>query len=81
MQRVDAPALGRGLGGGVSGLTEDETAEQHVAPPVGGVADPAVAIRADGDGLDRLGDDRVDVELGLLDCDNVGPEAPPMTLH
>jgi hypothetical protein len=77
VQGVDAPSLGRGLGRRVCRLPEDEPAEEHLAPPVGRVADPPVAVGTDDDGLDRLGDDGVDVELGLCDRAKVGPEAPP----
>src|SRR5262249_34417788 len=44
---------------------EHEPSEEALAEPVRGVADPAVAVRAHRDELDRLLDERLDVDLRL----------------
>ena len=65
MQRVDTSAIGSGARHGVHGLRQDEPAEQALAEPVRRVSYPPVAVGPYRHELDRLLDDRLDVELGL----------------
>ena len=67
MERVEPPALGRVACRGDDCLRDDEAAEEHVAEPIGRFAQPGLLARAGshGEEIERLGDQRVDVGLGV----------------
>src|SRR2546423_446722 len=81
VRRVDPPPIGSGACPRVHGLRQDEPAEQALAEPVRRVSYPPVAVGPYRHELDRLLDDRLDVELGLGHVREVTPAQSLVTRY